>query len=107
MCTGCYLEFKENGCQDIFNDKVKRALELINAVYDAPNGDVGGLMHCELDDWNIEDQFFEDELKNWADYGDEEYKTNLECFEHMKSMSLAERNTALAIHWGVLEWSED
>jgi hypothetical protein len=50
MCQGCWDEV---GRPTLWNSKVKRAVELIAAVYAAEP--TGGPLHAVIDDWNIDD----------------------------------------------------
>jgi hypothetical protein len=100
MCLGCYAEAR---FPKIVSPITKRIVELSNRVYEF-NG-VGGNLHCELDDWNLEDNFFEDsEMKIWHPdtSSPEQIAAERECYAALKAASEDERYSALALRDGYL-----
>ena len=93
MCIGCYEEY---GAPKIVSDKTLAAADLVRVVYE--HSVVGGNLHVQLDDWNIEDEFWEEFHPNGFD-GETEEQLSAErrCFDAFKAMSLEERASALAI----------
>lgn len=98
MCEGCWEEY---GRSKILNENVLCATELIKNVYEFDC--VGGNLHVQLDDWNIEDCFFEKFEPFDEDVTPEQLESELRCFNAMKLLSLKERASALAIYDGY--WS--
>jgi hypothetical protein len=94
MCLGCYAEYR---FPKIISPATTRAVELVEKVYEFSC--VGGNLHCELDDWNIDDEFFEaDDLKVWhGDASAAQIEAEKECFHAFKAMTLDERASALAL----------
>lgn len=96
MCEGCYAEY---GSPTIRNEKTDAAAALIARVYE--QNCVGGNLHVQLDDWNIEDEFF-DEFTVHHESSDAALAVERQCFDLMKSMTLEERASALALYDGYL-----
>lgn len=96
MCEGCYEEYGRPLVKCGSTDKV---VSLIAAIYE--NSCVGGGMHIQLDDWNIEDDHFDAECEGFL-----ETDTERQCFALMKAMSLDERATALAMYDGYITQSQ-
>jgi hypothetical protein len=114
-----YSVWVDLGRPDDWNPKVKRALELIRAIYVyAPTG---GPLHVILDDWNIDDGFIahaiEDErdgyqnpmhwgcnpYEDYEDYEEQELRASVrELLPLLGEMTVNERASALARHWGDL-----
>lgn len=95
MCYGCW---EEAGSPKTINDRVSLAASLVSGVYDYSC--VGGNLHVHLDDWNLEDEFF-DEFKEYDDDASEDQLTaERKCFEAFKSLSEPERYSALALARG-------
>lgn len=96
--------WEELGRPDDWNPKVERALELIGAIYEYEP--VGGPMHVELDDWNIEGvitpypytpaSFVEE------DEAEQVRAAVAELIPLLNAMTVHERASALARHWGYL-----
>jgi hypothetical protein len=97
MCEGCYEEY---GRPTIINGKTLAGAELVRAVYKY-NG-VGGNLHVQLDDWNIDDEFWDEFKVYHADSSAEQVEAEKECFEAFKHMNTDERASALAIYDGFL-----
>lgn len=95
MCYGCYLDY---GSPSIRNEKTEAAALLIAKVYSF--SETGGNLHIHLDDWNIEDEYFE-EFEIWRnDCSQEQVDADRACFDALKAMTLDERASAIAIHEG-------
>jgi hypothetical protein len=56
MCTECWEEYGEPMLR---SPEIERTAELVKAVYDHPEGSMGGDLHIVLDDWNIETEHIE------------------------------------------------
>lgn len=94
MCEGCYAEF---GFPKVVNGDTLHAAGLMAKVYEFSC--VGGNLHCELDDWNIDDVFFKDEFKPYdVGVSAEQLAAERECFDALKAMSLDDRASALALY---------
>lgn len=103
MCYGCY---EEEGKPEIVNNGTKKAAALCGAVYEF-NG-VGGNCHIVLDDFNIDDDAIEYCLNqglsnNIHKHTAEQLEVERECLLAFRSLSVAERASALAIHSGWIE----
>lgn len=113
MCVGCWQEY---GAPQIDTPKVREIAEAIAAVYEW-NG-VGGNLHIQIDDFNLDDQHFEGDtlwdtplLKScgniWADdpdWNDAWKEAEERCYLLLKNATVEERASALALHdqmWGV------
>lgn len=118
-------EWDERGRPDDWNPKVKRALELVRDIYEyAPTG---GPLHVILDDWNIEDGDVALAAKDLRDgyfrlgpggvevaydpydstFMDEDEIRQVrdavaELVPLLAEMTVNERASALARHWGYL-----
>ncbi len=95
MCLDCYGEY---GSPKILNEAVLKAVNLINTIYVFST--VGGNLHVQLDDWNIEDEYWGEFEPFREDSTEYELGIERECFDTMKSMSLEERASALVLHYG-------
>lgn len=87
MCQGCYQEL--GSPVDVTPD-VMVALQLIKAVYSM--NAVGGNLHCQLDDWNLQDSMFEERYAANLNF------VELACFNKMKELTVNQRATALAMY---------
>lgn len=96
MCYGCYEEY---GKPQIISPETIAASGLIRRVYDF-NG-VGGNLHAQLDDWNIEDEFF-DEFKVFNETTPEQLVAEQACFNAMRTLTIEQRASALALYDGWL-----
>ena len=87
MCIGCYEEYESpvERC-----GTTEQVVVLIREIYE--ESCVGGGMHIQLDDWNLDDEHFDSECEGFL-------KTENEraCFALMKAMTVEQRATALAI----------
>ncbi len=95
MCSDCYEEY---GSPKVLNEAVLEAVHLINSIYEFST--VGGNLHIQLDDWNIDDEYWEEFKPFREDSIEHELKIERKCFDMMKDMSLEERASALALHYG-------
>lgn len=98
MCKACY---EESGSPKIINDKTRKASELIKAVYEFNL--VGGNCHLVLDDFNLEDSAIDWCLKegitsNVHEHNAEQLKTEVECLLFLKTLTLDERTSAMAMY---------
>lgn len=98
MCVGCWKKYGQPG---IINEKTLRAAELVEQVYE--RAVTGGNLHVQLDDWNLEDEFFDGFKVYHDDLGSEQIDIERRCFEAFKAMTLEERASALALHDGWLD----
>lgn len=100
MCAGCWIDRFESAKID--NDAVREAAKAIALVYEQEGGICGGNLHCEIDDWNIEDGFFKN--KEFEPYNPdvpiEQLLAEQACFDQLKALSEAERASALALYDG-------
>jgi len=99
----CYQCWQKNGAPQIVNQKVKRAVELITDLYDESL--TGGLLHVQVDDYNLGDHFFtEDAMQPAADLFEREpTPTEQALFDLMRGMSEPERYSAVALNDGFFE----
>lgn len=99
MCEGCYDDF---GRPQIRTARVRRMRKKIERVYEFNS--VGGNLHVHLDDWNIEDEFFEDlEMEVWdKDASPERLAAERDCYAAMRRATLDQRTSALAMFDGFL-----
>jgi hypothetical protein len=96
MCSECW---KEYGSPKIRNATVDSVVRSIKDVYD--HSTVGGNLHCIVDDWNLEDSFFE----RYEVFNDDTTLSQLEdefvCFGLLKKLSVKERASAMVLaHYG-------
>lgn len=100
MCANCWEERFAKA--QIDNGAVRTAVKAIANVYD--HGCCGGNLHCEVDDWNIEDGFFTGDFKPCdPNVPEEQLAAEQMCYDLLKSLSEAERASALALYDGY--WS--
>lgn len=98
MCFDCYERY---GRPRIVTEATILAADLIAKVYTFSC--VGGNLHCELDDWNIDDGFFDGEFDPWDEtVSVEQLEAERSCFNALKPMTLDERASALAIFDGYI-----
>lgn len=96
MCEGCYKELGSPDERSTALDKVMLAKKLIEAVYSLSA--VGGSLHCQLDDWNLDDAFFTaDSRRSVVGFVD------LACFDVLQELTIPQRATALALYDGYLK----
>ncbi len=78
----------------------ERVLALIVELYrDEP---VGGMLHVQLDDGNLEDVFFDDPFDDWLKrlHDREPLAVEEEIVELMRGMTYEEREEAYESFWG-------
>lgn len=107
MCLTCW---EDRGCPRLISPKVVHAAKLVERVYD--HSCVGGQLHIQLDDWNIDDDFWTDEdhptrMPCASEYDPEAMAAFVECFDVMRHMTLAERASAIAYADGYFEFDPD
>jgi hypothetical protein len=95
MCVYCWEEY---GSPKILNADVLKAVSFISAIYEFST--VGGNLHVQLDDWNIDDEYWEQFSSFRDDATEEELKIERQCFETMGKLSVNERASALALYNG-------
>lgn len=103
MCINCYTEA---GSPKIINEKVERAADLIDVLYETEDGGAGGYAHIVTDDWNLDDgcidRCIEDCKKGGQDVSEETRLASLSALEALRELSEDERYTALALNGGFL-----
>lgn len=93
MCIGCYEEY---GSPRVCTPAVVHAAGIVAAVFG--HNCMGGNLHAQLEDWNIDDEFWV-EFRVWDDKSTAaQVETERVCFELFKAMSLIERASALGLH---------
>ena len=104
MCCGCW---KEMGAHRIDNEKVRASQVLIDAVYE--HSGAGGNLHIQLDDSNVDDEFFEDaEMKVWdSDNYPEKLAAERACYARFRSMTFEERVSAIGLDEGCWKLGEE
>lgn len=108
MCTDCWARY---GSPRIINDRVRRAVVLLDRAYDYSC--VGGHLHVVVDDFNIEDNHIKGAYDTIRDYiidpmdifGDEQINwgqvlVELGLLQLFDGMSIEERASALALYDG-------
>lgn len=102
MCLGCW---EERGSPQIDSPPVRYAAGLIARLYEEISI-VGAPLHAQLDDWNIEGDFFSGVkekdfwMPDYVDLDDEQRSLADECWAAMCSLTDAERASALALEGG-------
>lgn len=94
MCFECWQRY---GSPMIDSPKVRKAAKLIEEVYECHSA--GGNLHVQLDDWNLENEYFE-EYKIYCEENPELEKAERNCFNMLRLLSLQERASALALYEG-------
>lgn len=100
MCEGCYERYEHPA---IVSERTRAAAVLIARVFELHG--TGGNLHVEIDDWNLDDEFFV-EFKPWMvkeDMRQGQAEAEMACFLALKEMSLDERVSAMALHDGYLD----
>ena len=99
MCTGCWEEY---GSPKIISPATVMACGLVNRVYHYDG--VGGNLHVQLDDWNIEDEHWEEFTIYHPDGSSQnQFDAERKCFDTFKALTLEERASALALYDGYFE----
>lgn len=109
MCMGCWHEY---GAPALVGDRITQAVALIERIYygDYVQGAwrrgnlAGGNLHNQLDDWNLDDEHFAGEYDERVYYEHAPHRMALEraCYDLLKSMTVAERASALAWYDGFI-----
>jgi hypothetical protein len=97
MCRTCWVKY---GSHLLQTPEVVEAARLIDAVYDFSC--VGGNAHIVVDDWNIEDNHIDWCLntaipENVHEAAPEQLAAEKAALEALRRLSIAERNSALAL----------
>jgi hypothetical protein len=104
MCIGCWIEA---GSPRIINEATRQAAKLINDFYELPGASSGGDAHIVIDDWNLEDSnieyCIESAKKNEFNNSDECQKACLVLLVFLKTLSLEERYSAMALSEEIIE----
>jgi hypothetical protein len=99
MCFGCWQEY---GKPSVISPAVVLACGLVRRVYDF--NCVGGNLHAQLDDWNIEDEHWESYSVYHDDCSPGQIEVERQCFDAFKALTLEERAAALALDAGFIDW---
>lgn len=104
MCARCH---EEANSPTLWNDSIKRAVDLIHRVYRYHS--TGGLLHVVLDDWNIGDEhvqwaeaYVTQEAVRWKAEEPEMVAACQELAPLLAAMTEQERASSLAYADGVL-----
>lgn len=98
MCLGCYAEAR---FPKIVTPATLALGPLADRVYEFSG--TGGNLHIYLDDWNLDDTFFEDaEMKVYYDGDAEQLAAERTCYAALRAMSEDERASAMALWNGFL-----
>lgn len=98
MCGSCWME---RGAPRSWNPAMQETIDLIAELYQMPEGITGALLHCELDDWNLDGDFVIDSNRNEY-YSQDVVDLCHKIADRMRPLSLDERYTVLAHHEGIL-----
>lgn len=95
MCYGCWESYF--GRIEHPSPEVIHAAELVKRVYEFSC--VGGNLHCEIDDFNLEDKWFIGRtLERFRDdTSPEQWEVEQACFEALKDLSEEHRASAVAL----------
>ena len=103
MCKDCYVGY---GSPSAVTDKITKAVELIENLYEQDHCSAGGYAHIVTDDWELEDENIQWCLDNAIAHKDNMPESSrwacIETLEHLKMMNETERATALALFHGFL-----
>jgi hypothetical protein len=97
MCDACWADY---GYAQIDTPAVREVAALIRQLYEDECEITGGMLHIQLDDWNIDDCFFEGEV--FEPYLIELHErqplqVERDIVERMRVMTEDERASALAL----------
>ena len=104
MCTSCWAEY---GSPTIDSDEIRKAALLICQLHESEI--VGGMLHVQLDDFNIDGSLFENPFDDFLLelHGREPLDVEVEIAEVMNALSDEERASALALANGYWSTSDD
>ena len=103
MCINCW---EHQGSPQVDNPKVREAARRIGELYQQEQCGAGGCLHVQVDDFNLEDDFFEDvQLEHFPQCTCNKARIEVEntLYQHLRAMSQEERFSAVALHdgyWG-------
>ena len=101
MGKNCWIEY---GSPQIKSEVILYASSLINRVFEY--SEYGGNLHVQLDDWNIEDRYWEMFKKPFHDdTTQKQFDVETRCVSVMKILTLKERASALGLSEGF--WSNN
>jgi len=89
MCIGCWQEY---GSPIIISDAILTAAALAGAVLSVRPS--GGNLHVQLEDWNLEDEYFEED--EMPVYSQPSIPAECACYAAFKELPLIQRASALA-----------
>lgn len=95
MCWQCW---DNAGRPQIDTLGVRAAARAIAAVYEC--NCVGGNLHVQLDDWNLDDDQFDEYRIYHDDTPDDQEAAERYCFGLLKALTEPERLSAVALHEG-------
>lgn len=102
MCYSCWEEYNK---PTLDTPLIRYAAECIERVYDYSM--TGGHMHITVDDWNIENSHLDTceaaINENLFDGPDEQLATEKACLTALRSLSVEERASALALKEGMFQ----
>lgn len=87
MCLYCAGEYPT---EEVPQDDVQRIVALIEQLYVSEGCEVGGPLHVALDDWNIEDRFWEPYWE--GDFPETAYRLSETICTEMLALSIGQRN---------------
>jgi hypothetical protein len=101
VCRACWGEY---GSPAIDTPAVREAAASIRDVYEWSG--VGGNLHVEIDDWNLEDRNFEFDpiAENVHESGPDQLAVERRCWDRLKALTEDGRASALALYEGF--WGE-
>lgn len=105
MCFGCWMTY---GRPTIVTAQTMRVAELCKKLYAHPDGGSGGRLHIITDDWNLEDEFFEDDEVASEEVVKDDRDPELVAVEDeiealLTPMNLGHRAAALGLWQGFFE----
>lgn len=95
MCQACYVD--EYGGDDLPDPPANtdQIVDLIRLLYSLPRCDMGGPLHVEIEDWNIEDDWTPYQFDP-PYYSDEAMKVASEICNLMTPLTIKQRADVLA-----------
>lgn len=67
MCLGCVDEYLDGSWIDV-TPEMREVAALVDSFHEMPGMSVGGFLHCELDDTNIEDIEGDAPVERWREW---------------------------------------